>query len=142
MEDWKVKQKIYHKLNREHDDDLNNVDIEISDDIVNNAIRYFREKNVGWIYPAKSYMVALCYAFWIMEDYDENFYNVLKDPELLPLDPYFVTYEEDSNTYNEIIGIVFANNKGVLKMEGMVPDVRKYYDAELGLESSLSHNGE
>ena len=142
MQDWKVKQKIYHKLNREHDDDLNNVDIEISDDIVNNAVRYFREKNVGWIYPAKSYMVALCYAFWIMEDYDENFYNVLKDPELLPLDPYFVTYEEDSNTYNEIIGIVFANNKGVLKMEGMVPDVRKYYDAELGLESSLSHNGE
>ena len=142
MQDWKVKQKIYHKLNREHDDDLNNVDIEISDDIVNNAIRYFKEKDVGWIYPAKSYMVALCYAFWIMEDYDENFYDVLKDPELLPLDPYFVPYKEDSNTYNEIIGIVFANNKGVLKMEGMVPDVRKYYDAELGLESSLSHDGE
>ena len=142
MQDWKVKQKIYHKLNREHDDDLNNVDIEISEDIVNNAIRYFREKDVGWIYPAKSYMVALCYAFWIMEDYDENFYDVLKDPELLPLDPYFVPYKEDSNTYNEIIGIVFANNKGILKMEGMVPDVRKYYDAELGLESSLSHDGE
>ena len=142
MQDWKVKQKIYHKLNREHDDDLNNVDIEISEDIVNNAIRYFKEKDVGWIYPAKSYMVALCYAFWIMEDYDENFYDVLKDPELLPLDPYFVPYKEDSNTYNEIIGIVFANNKGILKMEGMVPDVRKYYDAELGLESSLSHNGE
>ena len=142
MQDWKVKQKIYHKLNREHDDDLNNVDIEISEDIVNNAIRYFKEKDVGWIYPAKSYMVALCYAFWIMEDYDENFYDVLKDPELLPLDPYFVPYKEDSNTYNEIIGIVFANNKGILKMEGMVPDVRKYYDAELGLESSLSHDGE
>tara|TARA_B100000161_G_C33289377_1_gene297801 strand:- start:34 stop:462 length:429 start_codon:yes stop_codon:yes gene_type:complete len=142
MQDWKVKQKIYHKLNREHDDDLNNVDIEISEDIVNNAIRYFKEKDVGWIYPAKSYMVALCYAFWIMEDYDENFYDVLKDPELLPLDPYFVPYKEDSNTYNEIIGIVFANNKGILKMEGMVPDVRKYYDAELGLESSLSHDSE
>lgn len=142
MQDWKVKQKIYHKLNREHDDDLNNVDIEISEDIVNNAIRYFREKDVGWIYPAKSYMVALCYAFWIMEDYDENFYDVLKDPELLPLDPYFVPYKEDSNTYNQIIGIVFANNKGILKMEGMVPDVRKYYDAELGLESSLSHDSE
>lgn len=142
MQDWKVKQKIYHKLNREHDDDLNNVDIEISEDIVNNAIRYFKEKDVGWIYPAKSYMVALCYAFWIMEDYNENFYNVLKDPELLPLDPYFVSYKQDSNTYNEIIEIVFANNKGVLKMEGMVPDVRKYYDAELGLESSLSYDSE
>lgn len=87
-------------------------------------------------------MVALCYAFWIMEDYNENFYDVLNDSELLPLDDYFVPYREDSNTYNEIIGIVFANNKGVLKMEGMVPDVRKYYDAELGLESSLSHDGE
>ena len=142
MQEWKVKQQLYHKLNRNHPDDLKWVTIEISDDIVNNAIRYFKEKDVGWIYPAKSYMVALCYAFWIMEDYDENFYDVLNDSELLPLDDYFVPYREDSNTYNEIIGIVFANNKGVLKMEGMVPDVRKYYDAELGLESSLSHNGE
>ena len=139
MKDWKAKQKIYHKLNKEHDDDLTGVDIEISDDIVNNAIRYFREKNVGWIYPAKSYMVALCYAFWIMEDYNENFYTVLSDPELLPLDPYFVPYKKDSSTYNEIIGIVFANNKGILKMEGMVPDVRQYYDAELGNEFSVSN---
>lgn len=142
MQDWKIKQQLYHRLNRNHPDDLKWVTIEISDDIVNNAIRYFKEKDVGWIYPAKSYMVALCYAFWIMEDYNENFYDVLNDSELLPLDDYFVPYREDSNTYNEIIGIVFANNKGVLKMEGMVPDVRKYYDAELGLESSLSYNGE
>lgn len=142
MQDWKIKQQLYHRLNRNHPDDLKWVTIEMSDDIVNNAIRYFKEKDVGWIYPAKSYMVALCYAFWIMEDYNENFYDVLNDSELLPLDDYFVPYREDSNTYNEIIGIVFANNKGVLKMEGMVPDVRKYYDAELGLESSLSHDGE
>ena len=63
MEDWKVKQKLYHKLHKDHEDDLDGVDIEISDDIVNNAIRYFRETNVGWIYPAKSYTVAICYAF-------------------------------------------------------------------------------
>ena len=138
MQEWKVKQKLYHKLNHNHPDDLKWVNIEESDDIVNNAIRYFREKDVGWIYPAKSYMVAICYAFWIMEDYNENFYEVLGDSELLPLDNYFVPYREDSNTYNEIIGVVCANNGGKLAMKGMVPDVRRYYDAELGNEFSVS----
>lgn len=138
MQEWKIKQQIYHKLRRNHPDDLKWVTIEESDDIVNNAIRYFNEKNVGWIYPAKSYMVAICYAFWIMEDYNENFYDVLDDPELLPLDKHFVPYKEDSDTYNSIIGVVCANNGGKLEMKGMVPDVRGYYDAELGNKFSVS----
>ena len=137
MQEWRIKQKLYHKLNKEFEDDLTDVEIILSNDIVNNAIKYFRETDVGWIYPAKSYMVAICYAFWIMEDYDENFYDVLKYPELLPMDPYFVPYDKDSQTYNAIISVVCANNKGHLKLEGMVPDVRKYYDAECGLESTL-----
>lgn len=138
MQEWKIKQQIYHKLRRNHPDDLKWVTIEESDDIVNNAIRYFNEKDVGWIYPAKSYMVAICYAFWIMEDYNENFYDVLDDPELLPLDKHFVPYKEDSDTYNSIIGVVCANNGGKLEMKGMVPDVRGYYDAELGNKFSVS----
>ena len=142
MEDWKVKQKLYHKLHKDHEDDLDGVDIEISDDIVNNAIRYFKETNVGWIYPAKSYMVAICYAFWIMEEYNLNFYTVLDDPELLPMDPYFVPYRKDSQTYNAIISVVCANNKGHMKLEGMVPDVKKYYDAECGIKSTLPDGSE
>ena len=137
MQDWKVKQKLYHKLNTEFEDDLSDAEIILSNDTVNDAIKYFRETDVGWIYPAKSYMVAICYAFWIMEDYNENFYTVLKDPELLPMDPYFIPYSEDKKTYDRIIEVVCNNNKGHLKLEGMVPDVRKYYDAECGLKSTL-----
>jgi len=133
MQEWKVKQQLYHKLNRNHPDDLKWVTIEESDDIVNDAIRYFNEKDVGWIYPAKSYMVAICYATWIAEDYGEDFYNVLSDPELLPLDSYFVPYKEDSDTYNSILKNVN------IEMKGMVPDVRRYYDAELGNEFSVSN---
>ena len=83
-------------------------------------------------------MVAICYAFWIMEDYNENFYDVLNDPELLPMDPYFVPYRKDSITYNNIIAVVCANNKGKLTTGGMVLDVRKYYDAEIGSEFNVS----
>lgn len=134
MQEWKIKQKLYHKLNKDYEDDLADVDIEITNDIAFHAIRYFKEKDIGWIYPSKSYMVAICFAFWIMEDYDENFYSVLKDPELLPMDPYFVPYADDRKTYDEIISVVCNNNKGKLTTGGMVLDVRKYYDAEIGFE--------
>lgn len=132
MQEWKIKQQLYHRLRKNHPDDLKWVTIEESDDIVNDAIRYFNEKDVGWIYPAKSYMVAICYATWIAEDYGEDFYDVLSDPELLPLDSYFVPYKEDSDTYNSILKNVN------IEMKGMVPDVRGYYDAELGNEFSVS----
>lgn len=142
MQEWKIKQKLYHKLNKDYEDDLSDVDIEITEDIAFHAIRYFKEKDIGWIYPSKSYMVAICYAFWIMEDYNENFYDILNDPELLPMDPYFVPYREDSTTYNNIISVVCANNKGKLTTEGMVLDVRKYYDAEIGNTFSVSNINE
>lgn len=132
MQEWKIKQQLYHRLRKNHPDDLKWVTIEKSDDIVNDAIRYFNEKDVGWIYPAKSYMVAICYATWIAEDYGEDFYDVLSDPELLPLDSYFVPYKEDSDTYNSILKNVN------IEMKGMVPDVRGYYDTELGNKFSVS----
>lgn len=132
MQEWKIKQQLYHRLRKNHPDDLKWVTIEESDDIVNDAIRYFNEKDVGWIYPAKSYMVAICYATWIAEDYGEDFYDVLSDPELLPLDSYFVPYKEDSDTYNSILKNVN------IEMKGMVPDVRGYYDTELGNKFSVS----
>jgi len=41
--DWKLKQEIYHRLNTEHDDDLNVVDIKLVEgyDIVAHAVRHF-----------------------------------------------------------------------------------------------------
>jgi hypothetical protein len=128
MQEWKIKQDIYHRLNREYQDDLNNVDIVISHDY-DDIIRHFYEKVDQWIYPAKSYFVAVCYASWISVDYDEDIISLLSDPMLLAgNDPYFKTYVEDQDTYDRILKDV----KLPLKMIGMVPDVKEYYDEEIG----------
>ena len=128
MQDWKIKQELYHRLNQIHSDNLNDKDIVISDDIVNNAIRYFKETNVGWIYPAKSYMVGICYARWLSETYGGHPLDYLEDENLLyGNDPYFVQYSTDPASYHKIL-----NNIGGWEFEenGMVPDVKEYYKAE------------
>jgi hypothetical protein len=127
MQEWKIKQEIYHRLNNEYRDDLNNVDIVISNEY-NNIIRHFHEKVDQWIYPAKSYFVAVCYASWIAEDYNEDLIELLRDPMLLAgNDPYFKTYDEDPETYDKILRDIELP----LKMNGMVPDVKEYCDEEI-----------
>lgn len=128
MKEWKVKQEIFHRLNRSYKDDLNKVTISYTDDTVNDAIRHFHEKIDEWIYPAKSYFVAICYAQWIAEDFNEDFYQLLNDPDLLyGNDPHFVTYKEDVDTYDNIIKEI----DWPIPMKGMVPDVREYYEEEI-----------
>ena len=131
MEEWKIKQEIYHRLNTNYDDDLNTKNVEMSDDIITNAIRYFKDKDIGFVYPAKSYMVAICYAKWLSEDYGGGYYNYLDDEDLLyKNDPYFVPYSEDKRTYDLILDhITWDFNE----QDGLVPDVRKYYIEECGL---------
>ena len=102
--EWKIRQKLYHKTNTEHDDDLNKLHTEYSSNIIETAIKYFNDKDLGFVYPAKSYVVAICYAYWLSKDFDENFYELLNDKDLLfGNDPYFKTYEEDTKTYDEIL---------------------------------------
>ena len=36
MQEWKIKQKLYHKLNKDYEDDLTDADIEITKDIISN----------------------------------------------------------------------------------------------------------
>lgn len=126
--EWKIKQEIFHRLNKNHDDDLVFHNIEMNDDIVGCAIKYFLENSQGWVYPSKSYVVAICYAKWLSEDYGENFYELLNDKNLLyGNDPFFKVYSEDSNSYDKIIenvGLKFDETKGV------IPDIKKYYEKE------------
>ena len=98
MKEWQVKQEVYHRLNKNHTDDLNKVEIVFDDNqevIIKNAIRHFNEKVDEWLYPAKSYVVAICYAYWVSRDFNEDFYDLLNEPMLLAgNDPYFKTYEK------------------------------------------------
>ena len=128
MEEWKVRQDVYHRLNKEHSDDLNDKDVQVSNNVVGNAVRYFNDRDIGWIYPAKSYMVAICYARWLAEEFGGRAVEYLDDPELLyGNDPYFCEYSRDPRTYHQILNIVgwdFDETKG------MCPDVKDYFKEE------------
>lgn len=133
MQDWKIKQELYHRMNQIHSDDLNDKEIMLSNDIVDNAIRYFKETNIGWIYPAKSYMVGICYARWLSEEYGGHPLDYLEDAELLyGNDPYFVQYSTDPASYHKIL-----NSIGGWEFDeiGMVPDVKEYYKAEFMIDA-------
>jgi hypothetical protein len=129
MQDWKIRQELYHRMNKSHSDDLKQFDVELTDNVVHDAVRYFTDRDIGWIYPSKSYMVGICYARWLAEDFGGRPLEYLEDPDLLyGNDPHFVQYSTDPRTYhqilNEIGGWTFDETAG------MVPDVREYYEAE------------
>ena len=128
MKDWKVCRQAYHLTTSEYADDLNQVDIVLRPDhTVEDALRHFREYVDQWIYPGKSFAVAICYATWLVRDYGEDFYQVLDDSDLMyGNDPYFVPYSQAKDTYDAIIDqLVFDDTKG------MVPDIREYYKQEM-----------
>ena len=130
MKDWQIKQVLYHRLNVVHEDDLSKVNIQKTNNVVDDAIRYFNERDIGWIYPSKSYVVAICYAWWLSHDFQEDFADLLNDKDLLyGNDPYFKPYSEDTDTYNAIIDKVLPINE----TKGMVPDIKKWYTAEFML---------
>ena len=128
MKNWKIQQSIYHKLNQLHDDDLSLHDVKLDPEIIKNAILYFKTTELGWVYPAKSYVVGICYAKWLKQYFAEDFYQSLNDPDLLfGNDPYFVIYEKDKNTYDAIlnnIGFDFDETMGI------IPDIKKYFIEE------------
>jgi hypothetical protein len=127
--EWKVRQEIYHRLNKTFDDDLNTKQIEMSDDIVSDAVRYFNERDIGWIYPAKSYMVGICYARWLSEYFGGEPLDYLKEQSLLfDNDPYFKNYDLEKQTYDEILSIIGEWNFS--ELDGMVPDVKSYFMEE------------
>jgi hypothetical protein len=131
MKEWKIRQEIFHRLNIDHDDDLSLHNVEVQDEIVENAIKYFTTTELGWVYPAKSYVVAICYARWLNQHFSEDFYESLNDPELLHgNDPYYVPYDQDKDTYNKILNTVGFNfNEDI----GIIPDVKMYFLKEFDL---------
>ena len=132
--EWKIVQEIYHKLNPEHDDDLNTKDLVITANVTENAIAYFTQRDIGWIYPSKSYMVAICYARWLARHFGGRPLEYLDDPELLyGNDPYFVEYSRDPKTYHQILNHITWDFDESL---GMVPDVKQYFNDEFMIDDT------
>lgn len=126
----KIRQEIFYRLNSTFDDDLSNVQIQLADEneVVEYAVKYFFDSNIGWVYPSKSYVVGICYARWISDIWGYEFYNMLDDNELLyGNDPYFLTYSESKEIYDEIIKNVGLNFDEDL---GVIPDIKRYFAKE------------
>ena len=127
MKDWKASQAAFHTANKSFKDDLNDEDLKYSEDIVDDVLLHFSQYVDEWIYPAKSYVVGICYAKWLEQDFGEDFYEVLDDPELLyGNDPYFVPYSEDEQIYDAIL-----KELDYKEDIGMVPDIYEYYREEM-----------
>ena len=128
MKEWKARQAAYHMTASLFKDDLNKVDIRWEPDaIVDFALMHFREYVDEWIYPAKSYVVAICYAHWLNRDFKEPFFDALNDDALLfNNDPHFVPYWQDKDTYDTIL-----DKMNFDQTKGMVPDIYEYYKEEM-----------
>jgi hypothetical protein len=139
MLNWKTRQQLFNSTADNFTDDLNKVNIRTEEDSVTWAVKHFNERVDEWVYPAKSYFVALCYATWIHEDFGDDFYDLLNDKELLAgNDPYFVTYNEDAKTYNAILDQIVL--PGSSTQTGMVADVRSYYEEEMLFDQYPLHS--
>lgn len=106
MKDWKYKQQLYH-LQTEIEDDINTKKCIIREDrsqLSNHIIFYFNQESDILSYPSKSYAVAIIYAKLLEQYFNEDFYEVLNDPDLLyGNDKYFVPYSQDKDIYDEAI---------------------------------------
>lgn len=134
--DWKINQEIYHRLNKNLSDDLNTKEIKkvVGDDVVKYAVKYFTE-DPGWVYPSKSFVVAICYAKWLSKEFAENFWEVLDDPELLyNNDPYFVPYTYSKLSKEIYDAIIKEVGLGFDESQGVIPDIKNYFDEEILLK--------
>ena len=101
---YKEYQQLYDLLVTEHTDDFSLMEYIEDEELVDNAIKYFEKAEFPLIYPAKSYAVAIIYAFTLCDRYNLPVRTILNDKDLfLGQDPYFVPYENDPDTYERII---------------------------------------
>lgn len=99
-------------------DDLNKHQVSIvpREELLSNILHHFNVLPDEFLYPSKSYVVAIVYARLLVEHFGGDFFKYLDDPDLLyNNDPYFVTYKEDKELYDSIIsnvGLLFSLEVG------------------------------
>ena len=109
MREWKLRQKIYHAMHNfeEFSDDFSKMQIIENFEenfLIEKALDYPKIQSNFLYYPAKSYAVAITYAYLLEKEFNEKMLECLDDSDLLfNNDPYFKKYSEDKNTYDNIL---------------------------------------
>lgn len=122
-------QKLYQQLVTEHTDDFSLMEFVVAPEIVQNALHYFKGQTFPLIYPAKSYAVAVIYAYLLFREYGIPIRDSLMDEDLfLGQDEYFVPYYQDPASYEEILKVLDYTPDWINK--GWAPKTAEYFRLE------------
>jgi len=139
---YKEFQQMYAELIKDHEDDLSKAEWVLKSSIIDGAMTYFTEASFPLIYPGKSYAVAIVYATKIEEWYGIPMRAVLNDPDLLPDDDHFVTYEHSPMVYEALISRL--NEMPDWLNQGWVPKTVEYARLECteqGIQDTMAKLG-
>lgn len=134
-------QQLYHQLVTEHTDDFSLMEYVEAPEIVQNALYYFKGQNFPLIYPAKSYAVAVIYAYLLFKEYGIPIRESLADEDLfLGQDQYFVPYLKDVKSYEEILAALDHMPNWITM--GWAPKTAEYFRLECtakGIEEVMAN---
>ncbi len=134
MNDWKVRQKLWHQMHEGgFDDDTSTMEFvlkteQTTEELISDIMLHFTTNPEVLLYPAKSYVVGLVYAKLLEIYFDEDFYAVLDDEMLLyGNDKYFVPYSSAKGVYDTVI----EKLAGDIPLEGgQCPCIKQYFIEE------------
>jgi hypothetical protein len=111
MKEYEYRRRLFYSFCPEwsFSDDIRNFDGTVFDEStrIEDAITYLLDGTSYLRFPGTARAVAIAAAIIISEEFDEDFFDVLNDPNLMNgYDPHFATYDQDKETYDAIISSV------------------------------------
>lgn len=137
---WRERRRLSYMLNSFDDINLPHEFImeDIDQILINRIIKFFRSES-ELIYPAKSYFVAIIYAYLMTQYFNEDFYNILSNQNLLPDDIYFIPYGTNPGTthiYDEVLKDICPNGLDDIMMYSSIEKTKNYFLQEFLLEEN------
>lgn len=100
---WRARRKLSYLMHEFDDFDLPYEIVEESDkELVSRILRFFYEGS-EFIYPAKSYFVAIVYAKMLEQYFNISFYEALNQDDLLVDDRFYCPYRFRKEIYDEVL---------------------------------------
>jgi hypothetical protein len=130
--DWRKRRTISYIKNSTNfgDTHLDFFEVQMDNDQLFNIIIKFFETKSELLYPAKSYYVAIIYAWLLNKYFGEDIRIALNYADLLNYDDmYFVRYDDNKDLYDRLIEKVIENlEKGVY--DSSIEETRSYFNKE------------
>jgi hypothetical protein len=112
--------------------------MDIDQILIDRIVKFFRSES-ELIYPAKSYFVAIIYAYLMTQYFNEDFYDILSNQNLLPDDIYFIPYGTNPYTthiYDEVLKDICPNGLDDIMTYSSIEKTKNYFLQEFLLEEN------